>query len=118
MTLQSPAAADAVVESGTTADDPKSLADIGEEDMGATATGEALALSHAHLPSVGRFRWTICALLFFATTINYIDRQVLGILKSELSQDLGWSEIAYGNIVMAFQASYALALLVAGGMLD
>jgi ACS family hexuronate transporter-like MFS transporter len=110
--------ANAAVEAGTPADDPKSLAEIGEEDMGATATGEAVAFSHAHLPPVGRFRWTICALLFFATTINYIDRQVLGILKPVLSQDLGWNEIEYGNIVMAFQASYALALLVAGGLLD
>lgn len=105
-------------EAGSLADAPKSLADTGEEDMGATATGEAVALSHTHLPAVGSYRWTICALLFFATTINYIDRQVLGILKSELTQELGWNELQYGNIVMAFQASYALALLVAGGLLD
>jgi ACS family hexuronate transporter-like MFS transporter len=106
------------VEAGTTADDPKSLAEIGEEDMGATATGEAVALSHAHLPPVGRFRWTICALLFFATTINYVDRQVLGILKPLLSQELGWNEIEYGNIVMAFQLAYAVGLLASGALID
>ena len=90
--VENAAVQNGAVETGTPADDPKSLAEIGEEDMAATATGEALALSHAHLPAVGRFRWTICALLFFATTINYIDRQVLGILKPELSEALGWSE--------------------------
>jgi len=67
---------------------------------------------------VGRYRWRICALLFFATTINYVDRQVLGILKPELSAALGWSEAEYGNIVMAFQAAYALGLLAAGGLID
>src|SRR5215213_5999485 len=118
MALHKPSVENDSVETGSPADEPKSLAEFGEEDMGATATGEAMALSHAHFPAVGRFRWTICALLFFATTINYIDRQVLGILKSELSHDLGWSESEYGNIVMAFQAAYALALLVSGGLLD
>jgi ACS family hexuronate transporter-like MFS transporter len=118
MALYKPPVENTAVETGTPADDPKSLAEIGEEDMGATATGEAVALSHTHLPPVGRFRWTICALLFFATTINYIDRQVLGILKPVLSQDLGWNEIEYGNIVMAFQLAYAIALLAAGGLLD
>ena len=106
------------IEAGTPADDPKSLAEIGEEDMGASATGEAVALSQANLPAVGRFRWTICALLFFATTLNYIDRQVLGILKPELSASLGWSEAEYGNIVMAFQAAYAIGLLATGGLMD
>lgn len=66
----------------------------------------------------GGYRWRICALLFFATTINYVDRQVLGILKPELSISLGWNEIEYGNIVMAFQGAYALGLLAAGGLID
>jgi ACS family hexuronate transporter-like MFS transporter len=119
MALDKPSGENACIETGTPADDPKSLAQIGEEDMAATATGEVIAVSQAEIPSkIGRYRWTICALLFFATTINYIDRQVLGILKPELSADLGWSEIEYGNIVMAFQASYAIALLLAGGLLD
>ena len=63
-------------------------------------------------------RWTICALLFFATTINYIDRQVLGILSKDLQAALGWNELQYGNIVAAFNAAYALGLLVAGRLMD
>jgi hypothetical protein len=53
--------------------------------------------------SVGYFRWVICALLLFGTTKNYMDRQVLGILKTTLQHDLGWNEIDYGNLVFAFQ---------------
>ena len=106
------------VEAGTLADEPQSLASVGEEGLGASAMAEAVALSAATPPKVGNYRWTICALLFFATTINYVDRQVLGILKPVLATDLGWDEIQYGNIVMAFQASYAIALLLAGGLLD
>lgn len=71
----------------------------------------------AAAPRFGR-RWTICALLLFATTINYVDRQVIGILKPVLGEEFGWSEIDYGNIVFAFQASYALGLLLMGRLLD
>ena len=67
---------------------------------------------------VGHFRWTICALLFFATTINYIDRQVLGILAPDLQREIGWSELDYGRIVIAFQVSYAVMMLVWGRILD
>ena len=67
---------------------------------------------------VGYYRWTICALLFFATTINYIDRQVLGILAPVLEKEIGWSESQYGYIVTAFQAAYALGLLLVGRMMD
>lgn len=66
----------------------------------------------------GRYRWVICALLFFATTINYIDRQVLGILSKDLQAAFGWSEIDYGNIVASFNAAYALGLLLAGRLMD
>ena len=64
------------------------------------------------------YRWTICALLFFATTINYIDRQVLGILAPTLSRELGWSESAYGDIVSWFSFAYALGFLAVGRMMD
>ncbi|HLX45932.1 MAG TPA: MFS transporter [Bryobacteraceae bacterium] len=64
------------------------------------------------------YRWRICALLFFATTVNYIDRQVLGVLAPELQRVIGWNEIQYGNIVAAFQAAYALGLLGAGRLMD
>jgi len=66
----------------------------------------------------GNFRWTICALLFFATTINYIDRQILGILAPELQKIIGWSESEYGYIVTAFQTAYAIGLLLFGRFID
>ncbi|MFO6431451.1 MFS transporter [Erythrobacter sp. W302b] len=65
-----------------------------------------------------RHRWVICALLFFATTINYIDRQVIGILKPTLSAEFGWSETDYADIVFWFQAAYALGLLLVGRLID
>lgn len=64
------------------------------------------------------YRWVICALVFLATTVNYVDRQVIGILKTTLQKDLGWTEIDYGNIVFAFQAAYAIGLLVVGSVID
>ncbi len=67
---------------------------------------------------VGHYRWVICALLFFATTINYIDRQVLGILASPLQKELGWSESQYGWIAAAFTGAYAVGLVVVGRMMD
>lgn len=70
------------------------------------------------ITKVGKQRWVICALLFFAATINYIDRQVIGILKPTLEAEFGWSEIDYGWIVFAFQAAYALGLLVVGNLMD
>lgn len=64
------------------------------------------------------FRWTICGLVFAATTINYMDRQVLGILAPTLSRELGWNEIEYARIIMAFQAAYAIGLLGFGRLID
>ena len=68
--------------------------------------------------AVGRFRWVICALLFLGVTKNYMDRQLLGVLKTTLQHDLGWNEIDYGNLVFAFQAAYAVGLLVVGRLID
>lgn len=65
-----------------------------------------------------RHRWAICALLFFATTINYVDRQVIGILKPTLTAEFGWSETDYADIVFWFQAAYALGLLLVGRLID
>ncbi|HEX6036896.1 MFS transporter [Longimicrobium sp.] len=65
-----------------------------------------------------RYRWTICALLFAATTINYIDRQVLGILAPTLQTEIGWSEADYGDIVSWFSFAYALGFLGMGRILD
>src|SRR6185312_8598169 len=67
---------------------------------------------------VGHVRWAICALLFFGTTINYIDRQVLGILAADLQHEIGWSELDYGRIVIAFQLAYAVMMLAWGRILD
>jgi ACS family hexuronate transporter-like MFS transporter len=68
--------------------------------------------------SIGNYRWRICALLFLATTINYIDRQVIGILAPTLQATFQWSEIDYGNIVTAFQTAYAIGMVSVGGILD
>ncbi len=67
---------------------------------------------------VGRFRWVICAVLFFGITKNYMDRQVLGVLKTTLQHDFGWNEIDYSNLVFAFQATYALGMLLLGRFID
>ncbi|AKC86369.1 MFS transporter [Pseudoxanthomonas suwonensis] len=66
----------------------------------------------------GRYRWRVCAMLLAATTINYIDRQVLGVLAPFLQDEIGWNEIQYGYIVTAFQAAYAIGLLCAGAIID
>ena len=70
------------------------------------------------LARVGHRRWVICALLFFAATINYVDRQVIGLLKPTLQAQFGWSEIDYADIVFAFQLAYAVGLLMAGRLMD
>jgi ACS family hexuronate transporter-like MFS transporter len=66
----------------------------------------------------GRYRWAIIALLFFATTVNYIDRTMLGLLAPTLQTELKWNEDDYGNIVTAFQAAYALGFLFMGYVID
>ncbi|HJQ25590.1 MAG TPA: MFS transporter, partial [Blastocatellia bacterium] len=78
------------------------------------ASDERAAVAAEATPRAGHVRWMICALLFFATTINYVDRQVIGILAKDLQAAIGWTEIDYGNIVAAFNAAYALGLLVSG----
>ncbi len=64
------------------------------------------------------YRWTICALLFVATTINYVDRQVLGILAPTLQRELNWTEADYGDIVSWFSFAYAFGFLAAGRVID
>lgn len=68
--------------------------------------------------SIGKFRWTVCSLVFFATTINYLDRAVISLLKSDLEKQFNWSESDYSNIVIAFQLAYAIGLLTAGKLID
>lgn len=64
------------------------------------------------------FRWVICAVLLFGTTKNYMDRQVIGVLKNTLQHDLGWNEIDYGNLIFAFQTAYAAGMLLLGRLID
>jgi MFS transporter, ACS family, hexuronate transporter len=66
----------------------------------------------------GNYRWTVCALIFFATTVNYLDRQIIGILKPLLESDLGIGEKDYSRIIMAFQLCYAIGMAAAGRLID
>ena len=70
------------------------------------------------IKKIGNYRWTICALLFFASTINYLDRQVIGILKPLLESNLNIGEVAYANIVTIFQLCYGISMLLAGRLID
>lgn len=92
------------------------------DDAGEISNAAALPKTQATAPTlgekVGRYRWVICGLLFFATTVNYVDRQVLGILSKDLKLAIGWTEVDYGNIVAAFNAAYAFGLLLAGRLMD
>ena len=68
--------------------------------------------------NIGRYRWTICSLVFFATTINYLDRAVISLLKSTLTTELKWDDADYTNVEIAFKVSYAIGLLLAGRFID
>src|SRR5271157_4886700 len=76
------------------------------------------SLPQAISAGVGHFRWVICSLLLFGVTKNYMDRQVLGVLKTTLQHDLGWNEIDYSNLVFAFQTAYAIGMIVVGRIID
>jgi MFS transporter, ACS family, hexuronate transporter len=67
---------------------------------------------------IGKYRWTVVALLFFATTINYLDRQIIGLLKPTLEKAFSWTETDYSRIVMAFTTAYATGLLLFGRVVD
>jgi len=67
---------------------------------------------------VGKYRWTICALIFFSTTINYLDRAVISLLKDNLETTFRWKESDYANIVISFQAAYAIGMLIIGRLID
>ncbi|MBN2356882.1 MFS transporter [candidate division KSB1 bacterium] len=82
------------------------------------STSPASTVADAGDNKIGSYRWGICALLFFATTINYIDRQVFGILAPTLQREIGWTEVQYGYIATAFTAAYAFGLLFIGRLID
>jgi MFS transporter, ACS family, hexuronate transporter len=71
-----------------------------------------------NMEKIGKYRWTICALLFFATTVNYLDRQVLSLLAPDLSKEFKWSNTDYANITAVFQFAYAISMLFAGRFID
>jgi MFS transporter, ACS family, hexuronate transporter len=90
-----------------------------------TVSGESEQASSRSMASTirtgifaGNFRWIICALLFLGVTKNYMDRQVLGVLKGPLQHEFGWNEIDYGNLIFAFQAAYALGMICMGRLID
>lgn len=68
--------------------------------------------------AIGKYRWTICALVFFATTINYLDRQVLSLLQPRLEELFGWTNSDYASIAAVFQFTYAISMLFAGRFVD
>ncbi len=80
--------------------------------------GDSAVTSPTRLRPIRHLRWYIAGLLFLATTINYVDRQVFSILAPDLQKEIGWSELGYARIVIAFQLSYAVMLLVSGRVLD
>ena len=83
-----------------------------------SAVAEEPVTTPAAVAASGHTRWIICALLFFAATVNYVDRQVIGLLKPTLQAQMHWSEIDYSNIIFMFQLAYAAGLLVVGRVMD
>jgi len=71
------------------------------------SAGNASSARRSTNQPVGYFRWVICGILLFGITKNYMDRQVISVLKTTLQHDFGWTEIDFGNLVFAFQMAYA-----------
>jgi len=88
----------------------------GPASLDSTQTGKVANAGDAK--RAGYFRWVICALLLFGVTKNYMDRQVLGVLKSTLQHDFGWNEVQYGHLVSYFQIAYAAGMLLVGRLID
>jgi MFS transporter, ACS family, hexuronate transporter len=87
-------------------------------DQGVGVGAAAAELAQEGLGTVGKYRWVICGLLFFATTVNYMDRNVLAVLSPMLQTKIGWTNTQYGDINAAFTMAYAVGLLFAGGLID
>jgi ACS family hexuronate transporter-like MFS transporter len=88
---------------------------VEKPEIGTTAITEPAAEKPS---TIGNYRWFICALLFFAATVNYADRNVIGLLKPTLQEQFHWSEIDYSNIIFCFQLAYAIGLLAIGRVID
>ncbi len=99
--------------------DAQSLSTVSPpEGAAATATGAVLDYQPGRTGPVGRYRWVICALLFFATTVNYIDRAVFGVLGPTLREQFNWSATQFGDINAAFTLAYAIGFLFVGWFID
>lgn len=105
-----------IIESQKQQDDGEFLA--GPEESGGSATGAAIAGIGDPTVRVGNYRWMICGILFFASAINYIDRQVIAILKPTLQKEFGWTDIDYGWIIFAFTTAYAIGFIFVGRLMD
>lgn len=94
--------------------------EIDAQDPTSTVVRDVIAVTADITSTIGRRRWIICALLFFAATINYIDRQVFGIVTTDeaFRATIGWSPVEYGWIQTAFQAAYGVGLLLVGSLMD
>lgn len=98
---------------------PKSESEVSPpQESAESITGTIAAAAGEVVTRVGNRRWLICALLFFAATINYVDRQVIGILKPTLQTEFGWTELDYSWIIFSFQTAYAIGLLFVGKLMD
>src|SRR5205809_268686 len=95
---------------------PASIAKAASTPSGASLAGEGVVTLTSR--TFSHYRWVICALLFFATTINYMDRQIIALLKPDLQREIGWNEVGYSNIIFGFQLAYAIGLLFAGKVMD
>src|ERR1700730_3079754 len=87
-------------------------------DSPSSVAGDLRELPQSSPSPIGYFRWVICTLLLLGVTKNYMDRQVIGVLKTTLQHNFGWNEIDYGNLVFAFQAAYAAGMLLVGRLVD
>src|SRR5438309_10603435 len=97
---------------------PNSTSDLSASPTQTTATTPSEPALPKARSGPGYFRWVISALLLLGTTKNYMDRWVLSALKTTLQHDLGWNDINYSNLVFAFQAAYAVGMLVVGRFID
>jgi len=91
-----------------------------ETNSGESTAANAKQMSVLHKAGLfaGRFRWVICGLLFLGVTKNYMDRGVLGVLKTPLQAAFGWDDIRYGHLVTIFQLAYAAGMLCMGRLID
>lgn len=105
-----------IIESQKKQDDGEFLA--APEESGSSGTGAAIAGIGDPTKRVGYYRWVICGLLFAAAAINYVDRQVIAILKPTLQAEFGWTDIDYGWIIFGFSTAYALGFIFAGRFMD